>query len=65
MKIDSFNIQFADNGVILEFSGRDGEGDWCSRKEVFPTWIVALERAQQVYEARYDGSVFQNCDRDD
>ena len=64
MKIDSFNIQFADNGVILEFNGRDSENDWCSRKEVFPTWIVAIERAQQVFEARHDGSVFQDCDKD-
>ena len=64
MKIDSFNIQFADNGVILEFNGRDSENDWCSRKEVFPTWIVAIERAQQVFEARHDGSIFQDCDKD-
>ena len=64
MKIDSFNIQFADNGVILEFNGRDSEGDWCSRKEVFPTWIVAIERAEQVFEARHDGSIFQEEDKD-
>ena len=64
MKIDSFNIQFADNGIILEFNGRDSEGDWCSRKEVFPTWIVAIERAQQVFEARHDGCVFPDCDKD-
>jgi len=64
MNIEGFNIQFADNGVILEFNGRDSEGDWCSRKEVFPTWIVAIERAEQVFEARHDGSIFQDCDKD-
>jgi hypothetical protein len=64
VKIDSFNIQFADNGVILEFNGRDSENDWCSRKEVFPSFVVAIERAQQVFEARHDGSIFQDCDKD-
>lgn len=64
MRIDGFNIQFADNGVILEFSGRNTENDWCSRKEVFPSFVVALERAQQVFEAREDGSIFQDCDKD-
>lgn len=64
MNIEGFNIQFADNGVILEFSGRDKDREWCSRKEVFPTWVVALERAQQIYEARYDGSIFYPSDKD-
>ena len=64
MKIDSFNIQFADNGVILEFNGRDSSGDWCSRKEVFPSFEVAIDRSQQVFEARHDGSIFQEEDKD-
>ena len=64
MKIDGFNVQFADHGVILEFNGRDSTGDWCSRKEVFPSFVVAIERAQQVFEAREDGSIFQDCDKD-
>lgn len=64
MKIDGFAVNFADNGVILEFNGRDSTGDWCSRKEVFPSFVVAIERAQQVFEARHDGSIFQDCDKD-
>ena len=64
MKIDGFNVQFADNGIILEFNGRDSAGDWCSRKEVFPSFVVGIERAQQVFEAREDASIFQDCDKD-
>lgn len=62
MKIDGINFTFADNGVIVEFSGQDNEDNWCSRKEVFPSWVVALDRAQTVYEARHTGEVFQPVD---
>jgi len=64
MNIDGVQFTFADNGIILEFNGRDKDREWCTRKEVFPSWVVALERAQQVFEARNDGSIFQECDRD-
>tara|TARA_B100002019_G_scaffold259609_1_gene245117 strand:+ start:506 stop:688 length:183 start_codon:yes stop_codon:yes gene_type:complete len=32
--VDSVTIQFADNGTVLEFSGRI-DGDWTNRKELF------------------------------
>ena len=32
--LDSVTIQFADNGTVLEFSGRI-DGDWTNRKELF------------------------------
>ena len=32
--VDSVTIQFADNGTLLEFSGRI-DGDWTNRKELF------------------------------
>ena len=32
--VESVTIQFADNGTVLEFSGRI-DGDWTNRKELF------------------------------
>ncbi len=64
MKIESVELVFANNGVILEFRGRDEQDDWCTRKEVYPTWVVAAERAQIVWMSRFDGSVFQSIDVD-
>jgi len=64
MKIEGLQLIFADNGVIVEFDGRNATGDWCKRKEVFPTWVTAFERANTVWEARFDGSVFQKIDID-
>ncbi len=64
LKIEEVTMSFADNGVIVEFRGRDQQGDYCNRKEVYPTWVVASERAQIVWMARYDGSVFQSIDVD-
>jgi len=64
MKIDSVDLKFADNGVIVEYSGQNKENDWCSRKEVFPSWITAIERASHVWECRFDGSLFDVTDVD-
>jgi hypothetical protein len=64
MKIESVELSFADNGVIVEYRGQDANDDWCSRKEVFPTWSVASERAQIVWLSRFDGSVFSAIDVD-
>jgi hypothetical protein len=55
LKIESVELTFASNGVIV---------DYCSRKEVFPTWITASERAQIVWQSRFDGSVFHDSDID-
>ena len=33
-EVDQVTIQFADNGTVLEFSGRI-DGDWTNRKELF------------------------------
>tara|TARA_R100001198_G_C5149151_1_gene159407 strand:+ start:338 stop:517 length:180 start_codon:yes stop_codon:yes gene_type:complete len=33
-EVDSVTIQFADNGTVLEFSGRI-DGNWTNRKELF------------------------------
>ena len=60
MKIEGIQMTFAHNGVILEFDGRSAAGDWCKRKEVFPTWVSAYERAHTVWESRFDGAVFQD-----
>lgn len=64
MKIKSVQLAFAHNGVIVEFDGKNATGEWCRRKELFPTWIIASERAQIVWQSRFDGSVFQDCDID-
>lgn len=64
LKIDSVELSFADNGVIVHFCGRDKNDEYCTRKEVYPTWIVASERAQIVWQSRFDGSVFQAIDVD-
>ena len=64
MKIEGVQLTFAHNGVIVEFDGRNAAGDWCRRKEVFHTWITASERAQIVWQSRFDGSVFQDIDID-
>ena len=64
MKIESVELSFADNGVIVEYRGQDANDDQCSRKEVFPTWSVASERAQIVWLSRFDGSVFSAIDVD-
>ena len=62
LKIDSVQLNFADNGVIVEYNGQNSNGDWCSRKEVFPSWITATERASYVWECRFDGSIFNTTD---
>jgi len=64
MKIEGVQLTFANNGVIVEFDGRNPTGDWCKRKEVFPTFISALDRAQIVWQSRFDGSAFQDIDVD-
>lgn len=64
LRIESVQMTFADNGVIVEFRGQNAKDDWCTRKEVFPTWIVASERAQVVWMSRYDGNVFEAIDVD-
>jgi predicted glutamine amidotransferase len=64
MKVEGVQLTFAHNGVIVEFDGKNAAGEWCRRKEVFPTWITASERAQIVWQSRFDGSVFQDCDID-
>lgn len=64
LKIESVELTFASNGVIVEFRGRDEKEDWCTRKEVYPTWITASERAQIVWQSRFDGSVFHDADID-
>jgi hypothetical protein len=64
LKIESVELTFASNGVIVDFRGQNPEGDWCTRKEVFPTWITASERAQLVWQSRFDGAVFQEVDID-
>ena len=64
MKIEGVQLTFANNGVIVEFDGRNATGDWCKRKEVFPSFISALDRAQIVWQSRFDGSAFQDIDID-
>lgn len=64
MKIEGVQLTFANNGVIVEFDGRNATGEWCKRKEVFPTFISALDRAQIVWQSRFDGSAFQDIDVD-
>ena len=64
LKIESVELTFASNGVIVDFRGQNPEGDWCTRKEVFPTSVTAYERAHTVWESRFDGSVFQDIDID-
>jgi len=62
MKVEGVQLIFAHNGVIVEFDGRNAAGDWCRRKEVFPSFVVAMDRAQIVWQSRFDGSVFQDID---
>lgn len=60
LKIESVELTFASNGIILDFRGQNPENDWCTRKEVFPTWVSAYERAHTVWESRFDGAVFED-----
>jgi|TARA_B100001059_G_scaffold30289_1_gene24526 hypothetical protein len=64
LKIESVELTFASNGVIVDYRGQNANNDYCSRKEVFPTWITASERAQIVWQSRFDGSVFHDSDID-
>ena len=62
LKIESVELTFAHNGVIVDFRGQNPEGDWCTRKEVFPTFVVAMDKVAQIWEARYSGTIFQGID---
>ena len=32
--VDSFNVEFADNGFIVSYNGEDDDGDWANAKRI-------------------------------
>jgi len=34
-EVTSVTIEFAANGFVVDYSGRDAEGDWTSTKQIF------------------------------
>lgn len=57
MKIEELRLGLAENGFILEFSGRDVNDDWFNAKEVFTSWDSTRIRIEEVIAAKETGDI--------
>lgn len=57
MKIEELRLGLAENGFILDFSGRDVNDDWFNAKEVFTSWDSTRIRIEEVIAAKDTGDI--------
>jgi hypothetical protein len=48
-EVESVTIDFADNGFILTYSGRDFDDNWSDAKIIFNSFEEVFEHVKNVY----------------
>jgi hypothetical protein len=48
-EVESVNIEFADNGFILTYSGRDDQDNWTDAKIILHNFKEVFEHVENVY----------------
>lgn len=49
-EVESVNIDFADNGFILTYSGRDDQDNWTDAKLILNSFQEVFEHVELVYK---------------
>lgn len=49
-EVESVTIDFADNGFILTYSGRDFDDNWTDAKLILNTFQEVFEHVEHVYK---------------
>jgi len=49
-EVSDFNVELANNGVIIRYSGRDDEGNWTEDKIVMPDLSTLFKEIERIVE---------------
>lgn len=50
--VSDFTVEFADNGFVLRYSGRDNEDNWADCKMIVPSLTELIKEIEKVVELR-------------
>lgn len=49
-EVTGVNIEFADNGFVIDYSGRNEKDEWTSTKEICLNFVDLTEKLENIVE---------------